>query len=370
MAPKKETNAQAKPDQAKPDQAKPKAPKEPDQAKPKAHKEPDQAKPKAPKEPDQAKPIKIKKEPKVQVEPKAPKEKKTPKVIVDQAQPMEQAKQEQAKQEQAKQAQPKEQAKQEQAVSIVLIETNGTIKTLKTKEVSLDTLYKKCGFRVNEDFLCRHTWALTLKGTKEQYKVSLWGKKTGKANFENKYDLPPPLDKELFFGTCALVRTSVAGASSEGTGSNVLLDLTKETWLKIYEQLFGGFEDIGNEDEFSEDELENVDPALLTKDGYLKDDFVVSDKEAISAATSASEADTASAESEADEETDAEACETESEESASASASEADEADESETKKTKPKKKVVKKGGKKAKEEEIDDTSELEEEVYTFSDDE
>ena len=246
-----------------------------------------------------------------------------------------QAKQAQAKQAQAKpaqakpipEAQPKELPK-EQAVSIVLIETNGTIKTLKTKEVSLDTLYKKCGFRVNDDFLCRHTWALTLKGTKEQYKVSLWGKKTGKANFENKYDLPPPLDKELFFGTCALVRTSVAGTSVAGTnassggtglnaGSNALLDLTKETWLKIYEQLFGGFEDIGAEDEFSEDELENVDPALLTKDGYLKDDFVVSDKEVISAATSASEA---SAESDASE-TDA---------SASASEAEASETDASE----------------------------------------
>jgi hypothetical protein len=310
MTPKKETKAQAKPAQAKPAQA-----------------NPDQA------NPDQAKTPK---------EPKAPKEKKTPKAIVEQAQPMEKAK--------------------EQAVSIVLIETNGTIKTLKTKEVSLDTLYKKCGFRVNEDFLCRHTWALTLKGTKEQYKVSLWGKKTGKANFENKYDLPPPLDKELFFGTCALVRTSSTGSSTEG----ILLDLTKETWLKIYEQLFGGFEDIGDEDEFSEDELENVDPALLTKDGYLKDDFVVSDKEAISAATSASEADTASAES--DEETEADASEADASE-ADASEADASEAVE-ETKKTKPKKKAVKKGGKKAKEEEIDDTSELEEEVYTFSDDE
>ena len=43
------------------------------------------------------------------------------------------------------------------AVSIVLIETNGTLKTLKAKEVSLDSLYKKCGYRVNDDFLCRHT---------------------------------------------------------------------------------------------------------------------------------------------------------------------------------------------------------------------
>jgi hypothetical protein len=329
---------------------------------------------KAPKA-QQAEPVQAEQAPKEQAEQvKAPKEKK-PKAKPAQAKP---AQAKEKEQEQALAEQTQAQAKQEQpamqAVSIVLIETNGTIKTLKTKEVSLDTLYKKCGFRVNDDFLCRHTWSLTLKGTKEKYKVSLWGKKTGKANFENKYDLPPPLDKELFFGTCALVRTSSegtgsnaseAGASSEGT----LLDLTKETWLKIYEQLFGGFEDIGDEDEYSEDELENVDPALLTKDGYLKDDFVVSDKEAISAATStnASEAD-----DDADET--ASACETASEaeeDEAGASACEtASEAEDEETYiKKKPVKKVVKKGGKKVKEEEIDDTSELEEEVYTFSDD-
>jgi hypothetical protein len=162
--------------------------------------------------------------------------------------------------------------------SIVLIETNGTVKTLKTKELTVDTLYKKCGFRINEDFTCRHTWHVKLAGTeKEKYTISVWAKKTGKAGGENKYDFPPPIDKDLFFGTCAVVRTNAEGD---------FLDLTKETWLKIYEKLFGGFEDIGDEDEYSEDELENVDPSLLTKNGYLKDGFVVSDKELTSGAPS------------------------------------------------------------------------------------
>ena len=87
--------------------------------------------------------------------------------------------------------------------SIVLIETNGTVKTLKTKELTADTLYKKCGFRVNEDFLCRHTWRVKLASTsaagaaeKETYIISVWAKKTGKANGENKYDFPPPIDKD------------------------------------------------------------------------------------------------------------------------------------------------------------------------------
>ena len=155
--------------------------------------------------------------------------------------------------------------------SIVLIESNGTIKTLKTKELSNETLYKKCGFRVNENFLCRHTWQVNF-GKAETQTISVWAKKNGKANSENKYDFPPPIDTDLFFGTCAVVRT----VSKE---DDTFLDLSKEDWLKIYEKLFGGFEDIGDEDEYSEDELANVDPALLTKNGYLKDGFVISDKE-------------------------------------------------------------------------------------------
>jgi len=169
---------------------------------------------------------------------------------------------------QAQQAQQSQAQAQAQATSLVLIESNGTVKTLKAKDVSLDTLYKKCGFRSSEDFVRQHTWEIKLAG--ETHIVSAWAKKTGKANFENKYDFPPPIDSALFFGTCAVVRTDEEGN---------LIGLTKETWEKIYEKLFGGFEDLGEEDEYSTDELEGVDPALLTTDGYLKDDFVVSDEE-------------------------------------------------------------------------------------------
>ena len=116
--------------------------------------------------------------------------------------------------------------------SIVLIETNGTVKALKAKEISDETLYKKCGFRVSDDFKCRHTWSVSLQN--EIFRVS-------------------------------------------ADDTNKMLDLSKEQWDQIYEKLFGGFEDLGDEDEYSEDELEKVDPSLLTAHGYLKDDFVVSD---------------------------------------------------------------------------------------------
>jgi hypothetical protein len=165
--------------------------------------------------------------------------------------------------------------------AIVIVETNGTLKTLKTKEVTLDTLYKKCGYRGNDDFKLRHTWQVKILDASDN--ISVWAKTNGKANFENKYDFPPPIDKELYFGTCAIVRTSASAA--EGTGGEIL-DLTKEMWEKIYAELFGGFEDVGSQDEYSEDELANADPSTLTSHGYLKDDFVVSDKEEITPAPS------------------------------------------------------------------------------------
>jgi hypothetical protein len=92
---------------------------------------------------------------------------------------------------------------------------------------------------------------------------------------ENKYDFPPPVDKQLYFGSCALV-----GMIPEGHFTNKChINLTLELWNKIYEKLFGGFEDLSltcKEDENEEDELESIPTNMKTKKGgYLKDGFVV-----------------------------------------------------------------------------------------------
>ena len=55
-----------------------------------------------------------------------------------------------------------------------------------------------------------------------------------------------------------------------------IVDLDVETWNKVYEKLFGGFEDLNSESD-SEDELDEVPDDMKTKDGYLKDGFVVED---------------------------------------------------------------------------------------------
>jgi hypothetical protein len=103
--------------------------------------------------------------------------------------------------------------------------------------------------------------------------ISLYAKADGKANSENKYDFPPPVDTKLFFGSCALV-----SHIKKEDGTRIQCNLPLPLWDKIYEKLFGGFEDLTAtclEDEDEEDELENVPAEMKTKDGYLKDGFVV-----------------------------------------------------------------------------------------------
>ena len=143
--------------------------------------------------------------------------------------------------------------------TILIVEKTGVIKESNIKSWVETDLYKKAGFKSSEDFTKAHEW--TIDGTT----VALYGKTTGKAGQENKYDFPPPVDTTLFFGSCILT-------VPEGS-------LKESQWNTIYEKLFGGFEDIGSSDsDESEDEDDELD-IPRTKEGYIKDDFIVSDDE-------------------------------------------------------------------------------------------
>lgn len=155
-------------------------------------------------------------------------------------------------------------------VNIILVEKSGDLKVCKYNENKGDELYKKCKFKKSDNFEKRTTWKT--KNNKYDFtSVSLYSRDTGKANTENKYDFPPPVDNVLYFGVCALVAHD---------DNNNYIDLSVEVWEKVYEDLFGGFENLNDtieEDENELDELENIPAELKTKSGYLKDDFVVED---------------------------------------------------------------------------------------------
>jgi len=100
----------------------------------------------------------------------------------------------------------------------------------------------------------QHTWKTPT------YEIHLYAKKRGKAGTENKYEFPPPVDAVLYFGKCLL--TNPSG------------DLTIEMWHEFYESIMQ-FENIEETENESEDDL----PEGEYTQGYLKDDFVVSDHE-------------------------------------------------------------------------------------------
>jgi hypothetical protein len=157
------------------------------------------------------------------------------------------------------------------ALNIVIVEKTGVLKSLAIKEFKEEELFKKCGFKKAEDFVKQNEGSMKTEGRK--YIIQVFAKTEGRPNSENKYDFPPPIDTKLFFGNCAIVAKI---RNDDGTIS--FTNLSLEMWERMYEKLFGGFEDLTStaaEDENEEDELENVPQNKKTKHGYLKDGFVV-----------------------------------------------------------------------------------------------
>ncbi len=167
------------------------------------------------------------------------------------------------------------------SLSECIVETN--------KETTLDELTNilstKCGNKKSDGFSCYHTYKY--KNKKKHAKASsaaspaassapviyidVWCKTDGRAGQENKYELPPPIDEIIFFGNMALVAR---------IDKQTACDISIELWNKIYEKLFGGFEDLAataQEDENEIDELAFVPASKKTANGYLKDGFVVDD---------------------------------------------------------------------------------------------
>ena len=155
-----------------------------------------------------------------------------------------------------------------QNIGVIIVEKLGSLKALTIKDYKEEELFKKCGFKKADHFGKQTEWTVKVDGVK--YIVSLFGKTEGKANTENKYDFPPPVDNTLYFGNCVLVCSTVA--------DKAIISLSIPHWNKIYEKLFGGFEDLNAtnlEDEMEVDELDAIPAEKKTKQGYLNDGFVV-----------------------------------------------------------------------------------------------
>lgn len=146
--------------------------------------------------------------------------------------------------------------------SIIIIDKTGSVKSTNVKTLEISDLYKKCGFKTSTGFSQQHTWTVEFNGV--EYKLQLFGKTDGKAGSENKYEFPPPIDKTLFFGSCAVLNIE----------NGIISNMSAAEFNDIMDYLQGGYSDIGSEEsEESDEEIEGP----VTKDGYKKDGFVVDD---------------------------------------------------------------------------------------------
>ena len=146
--------------------------------------------------------------------------------------------------------------------SFIIVEKSGSLKNAKTTDLS--DLYKKCGFKTNEGFSLANNWSVEFNDT--EYKLEIYGKITGRATTENKYEFPPPIDNVLFFGSCAAVLYV----------NDKITDMGTQEFKDIMDHLYGGYSDIGDSDEDEDEDEEDILGLPKTKDGYVKDDFVVS----------------------------------------------------------------------------------------------
>ena len=145
----------------------------------------------------------------------------------------------------------------------LIVQKDGNIKETTVKQFTEEDLYKKAGFRSSDGFALHATWSVENVNHKN-YNIQVYGKTDGRANQENKYEFPPPIDNTLFFGNCIILNRV----------GDVVSDLTETEWAAIYDKLYGGFEDLNSEDDSESDEDDGLP---RTKSGYVKDGFIVED---------------------------------------------------------------------------------------------
>jgi len=167
----------------------------------------------------------------------------------------------------------------------LILEAKGDVKRIKLKDATNKTPLTTTDV---QKFLKKKTVCEQL-GTYVygQYDLTLFGYTSGKAGTENKHELPPPFDEPLYFGDILLL------ASKKNTAWSLPVSFTPEQYEIFYQKAFGGFEELGDEDEEEEieeeeevEETEEVEDHVLPikkktaeETGIPEDDVVIEEDE-------------------------------------------------------------------------------------------
>jgi hypothetical protein len=139
----------------------------------------------------------------------------------------------------------------------ILIEKDGNIKIANIKD--LDKLYNVCNYRNNNNFELLHTW----KNTNVNYE--LYGKRKNKGGIKNIYQLPYPIDKEIYYGTLCLIKKN----------NNIVVNISMEDFISIINQFKNEKEENNkaenNNEENNNEEHNNEENNHLIKNDMLTD---------------------------------------------------------------------------------------------------
>lgn len=131
-----------------------------------------------------------------------------------------------------------------------------------------DNIERECDYEWNNNLISMYCWS------------------EGSESKINKHDLPPPVDNELYYGDILVLRHD----------NGNLIDLSKDNYNQFYEDAFGGFEDIEEEEEVSSDEEPTQsDIDFIASEGEVSDEDYSEgeEEEAVSESEEESEEDSA-----------------------------------------------------------------------------
>lgn len=97
----------------------------------------------------------------------------------------------------------------------LVIEKDGTLKISNIKNI--DKLYSVCNYRNDTNFEVLYTWKNTL------INYELYGKKKMKGSIKNNYQMPHPIDKELYYGALCVIKKM----------NQEIVNMTMEDWILI-----------------------------------------------------------------------------------------------------------------------------------------
>jgi len=117
-------------------------------------------------------------------------------------------------------------------IGVLIVEKVGILKPLCVKTYNETELYKRCGFKSNNNFQKRGEWSITRDDI--CYTIAAYGKNVGRSGFENNYVFPKPLDKSSLFGNCVLVLYVQEAFNPE---TPVVKSLTIDFWNSLLTDL-------------------------------------------------------------------------------------------------------------------------------------